>query len=95
MLNQIFESLREWVDKTRRSKDSKNPSSWFNVEGARESGSGGSRSQTAWDEIILCLERPCGEFITEQRSSQASWLNIKQLTEPQPIGGELISTRQI
>lgn len=95
MLNQIFESLREWALIARRSKDSKNPSSWFNVEGARESRGGGRRPGTAWDEIILCLERPYGEFITEQRSSRASWLNIKQLTEPQPIGGELISTRQI
>ena len=95
MLNQLFEPLREWVYKTRRSKGSKKPSSWFNVEGARASRGGGSRPETASGEINLCLERPYGEFNTEQRSPEASWLNIKQLTEPQPKGGELISTRQI
>ena len=95
MLNQLFEPLREWVEVTRRSKGSKKPSSWFNVEGARESRGGGRRLGTASGEIILRLEPLYGEFIAEPRSPEASWLNIKQLTEPQPIGGELISTRQI
>ena len=95
MLIQLFELLREWVDKTRRSKSSKKPSSRFSVEGARESRSGGSRLGTVSGEINRCLEPSYGEFITEQRSSGASWLNIKQLTEPQLIAGELISTRPI
>ena len=34
------------------------------------------------DEINPCLEPVRPEFITEQRSSGTSWLNIKQLTEP-------------
>ena len=95
MLIQLFEPLREWVEVTRRSKGSKKPSGCVNLEGARESRSGGRRLGTAPGEINLCLEPPYGEFITEQRSPEASWLNIKQLTEPQPKGGELISTRKI
>jgi len=95
MLKPLFEPLREWVYRTRRSKGSKKPSSAIRLEGARESRFGGSRTGTVSDEIILCLEQPCGEFITEQRSSGAIWLNIKQLTEPQLIAGELISTRPI
>jgi transposase len=35
------------------------------------------------------------EFITKQRSSQASWLDIKQLIEPRIYYGELTSTRLI
>ena len=95
MLIQLFEPLREWVIKTRRSKGSKKPSSRYSVEGARESRGGGRRLGTAPGEINLRLEPPWVEFIAEQRSPEASWLNIKQLTEPQPTGGELISTRKI
>ena len=95
MREQLFEPFREWVLKTRRRKGSKKPSSRFSVEGARESRSGGRRSGTASDEIILRLDQAYAEFIAEQRPSEASWLNIKQLTEPQPKGGELISTRKI
>jgi len=36
-----------------------------------------------------------GEFITKQRSPEASWLNIEQLTEPESSTGELTSTRKI
>ena len=95
MLIQLFEPLREWVHKTRRSKGSKKPPGGVILGGARESRGGGRRLGTAPGEINLRLEPPCGEFIAEQRSPEASWLNIKQLTEPQPKGGELISTRQI
>lgn len=95
MLKPLFEPLGEWVYKTRRSKGSKKPSECLHLGGARESRSGGSRLGTASGEINLCLEPPYGEFITEPRSPEASWLNIKQLTEPQSIGGELISTRPI
>ena len=35
MLNQLFESLREWVEVTRRSQDSKKPSECIDCEGAR------------------------------------------------------------
>jgi len=43
---------------------------------------------------IRALNLPCGEFTTEQRSPDVSWLNIKQLTEPD-YNSELISTRPI
>jgi len=95
MLNQLFEPLREWVNTTRRSKGSKKPSSRFSVEGARESRSGCNHLGTASGEINLCLGQPYGESMLELRSPVASWLNIKQLTEPQHTSGELISTRQI
>ena len=95
MLIQLFEPLREWVHKTRRSKGSKKPPGGVTLGGARESRGGGHRPGTASGEINRCLERPCGEFMLEQRSPEASWLNIKQLTEPQPTGRELISTRKI
>ena len=95
MIIQLFEPLREWVYKTRRSKGSKKPSSRFSVEGARASRGGCSHPGTASGEINLRLERPYGQFNTEPRSPEASWLDIKQLTEPQHTSGELISTRQI
>jgi len=65
------------------------------LEGARESRSGGSLTGTVSDEINPRLGQPSGESITEQRSSGASWLNIRQLTEPQLNAGELTSTRPI
>lgn len=95
MLNQLFEPLREWVYKTRRSKGSKKPSSRFSFEGARASRGGCNHPGTASGEINPCLGQPYGESMLEQRSPEASWLNIKQLTEPHLTGGELISTRQI
>ena len=36
-----------------------------------------------------------GEFIAKQGSTEASWLNIKQLTEPRAAARELTSTRTI
>jgi len=63
--------------------------------GARVPCGGDGRRRAASGEIILRLEPPLGEFIAERRSPEASWLNIKQLTEPQPKAGELISTRKI
>jgi len=62
---------------------------------ARESRSGGSPTGTVSDEITLRLEQPHSEFNAKQRSSEASWLDIRQLTEPQLIAGELTSTRPI
>ena len=47
MIIQLFEPLREWVYKTRRSKGSKKPSSRFSVEGARASRGGCSHPGTA------------------------------------------------
>jgi len=91
MLNQLFESLREWVEVTRRSKDSKKPSWHDSFEGARELHYGGRRSVTASDEINLPPEPVHPEFMLELRSSEASWLNIIQLTEPQakPVSSSL------
>ena len=91
MLNQLFESLREWVKFTRRSKDSKKPSWRDSFEGARELHHGGRRSVTASREINLPPEPVLPEFMLEQRSLEASWLNIIQLTEPQakPVSSSL------
>ncbi len=93
MRNQLFEFFREWVHLTRRRKDSKKPLKSYIFEGARGPCSRGICHTVASDEIILRLE-PL-EFNAKQRSSEASWLNIKQLTEPQLTAGELISTRPI
>jgi len=57
MLNQLFESLREWVQFTRRSKDSKKPLWRDSFKGARVLWGGGSRPEAASGEIILCLEQ--------------------------------------
>jgi len=65
------------------------------MEAARESRSGGSPTGTVSDEITLRLEQPHSEFNAKLRSSEASWLDIRQLTEPQLIAGELTSTRPI
>jgi len=80
---------------TRRRKGSKKPSGFIILEGARERWSDGSRPTSASGEIISYLEPPAGEFTGKQRSPETSWLNIKQLTEPQHNAGELISTRKI
>jgi len=54
----------------------------------------GLRPGEAGDEIIPRLESACAELIAEQRSSTASWLELKQLIEPPEINhGELTSTR--
>lgn len=47
------------------------------------------------DEINVYLEPAYAEFISERRSSEVSWLNIKQLIEPHATAGELTSTRPI
>ena len=57
MLNQLFESLREWVEVTRRSKDSKKPLGRDSFKGARVIWGGGSRPGSASGEIIPCLEQ--------------------------------------
>jgi len=49
---------------------------------AKSPQSSGRNSGEAAGEIILCLEPAQAEFITEQRSPAASWLDLKQLTEP-------------
>lgn len=49
---------------------------------AKSPQSSGRNSGEAAGEIILCLEPARAEFITEQRSPAASWLDLKQLTEP-------------
>ena len=91
---QLFESFREWVCLTRRRKDSKKPSKLYIFKGARVLCSGGNHRRAASGEISARLE-PLEEFNAKQRSPEASWFNIKQLTEPWLIAGELISTRQI
>ena len=57
MLNQLFESWREWVEVTRRSKDSKKPLGRDSFKGARVIWGGGSRPGSASGEIISCLEQ--------------------------------------
>lgn len=52
----LFESLREWVSKTRRSKDSKKPSLRLSIEAARVHRSGGIRPGAAAGEIMPVLE---------------------------------------
>ena len=49
---------------------------------AKSPQSSGRSPGEAVGEIILCLEPAQAEFITEQRSPAASWLDLKQLTEP-------------
>ena len=95
MKNQLFESFREWVYLTRRRKDSEKPSRCYFLEGARASCSHDGGYKTVSGEIIEYLEPLIGEFNGELRFPETSWFNIKQLTEPQPTAGELISTRQI
>ena len=82
MIFQLFEPFREWVYKTRRRKGSKKPFGGATLEGARVGRGGGIHRSPALGEIILRPEPPVGEFIAKQRSPEASWLNIKQLTEP-------------
>jgi len=93
MRNQLFEPLREWVYKTRRSNGSKKPSSLFSVEGARALRSGDRRYAAASGEIKKVPE-PLSS-IGSIRSPEASWSYIKQLTEPLSKDGEFISTRPI
>jgi hypothetical protein len=95
MIAELFEPFREWVPKTRRRKGSKKLPRVFNLGGARIRLAGGHWPAGAPGEIKSGLEPEIAEFVVEQRSPGASWLNIKQLTEPQPKGGELTSTRQI
>ena len=82
MVDRLFEPFREWPPIGRRRKGSKKPRGRDVLRGARVPCGGDGRRRAASGEINLCLEPPCGEFITEQRSPEASWLNIKQLTEP-------------
>ena len=91
MLNQLFESLREWVRITRRSKDSKKPLWRDSFKGARELHYGGRRSVTASGEINPSTEPVHTKFMLEQRPLKLPWLNIKQLTEPQakPVSSSL------
>ena len=49
---------------------------------AKSPQSSGRSPGEAVGEIILCLEPAQAEFITKQRSPAASWLDLKQLTEP-------------
>lgn len=46
-------------------------------------------------EIDLSSELTYAEFIAERRSSEVSWLNIKQLSEPHATAVKLTSTRAI
>ena len=80
MRNQLVEPFREWVRITRRRKGSKKPSKLYSFEGARVSCDGDGRHKTVSGEIISRLE-PL-EFNVEQRSPEAFWFYIKQLTEP-------------
>ena len=49
---------------------------------AKSPQSSGRSPGEAVGEIIPCLELAQAEFITKQRSPAASWLDLKQLTEP-------------
>ena len=90
---EIEECFREWISNIRRRKGSINLLSNKYFEFAREFRPGGDQTGTASGEIHQDLEP--FEFIRQHRSPGASWLNIKQLTEPQSKDGELISTRRI
>ena len=93
-----FERFREWVKITRRRKRSKKPSMAPNVmvQFARKTlRSGCNHLAGTSDEINLRSEPVYAEFIAELRSSEVSWLNIKQLLEPHATAGELTSTRPI
>ena len=94
MKYQLFESFREWVAITRRRKGSKKRSGYSILKNARVPCGSDDCRKAAAGEIISCIE-PLNEFNAKQRSPEASWFNIKQLTEPQLTAGELISTRPI
>jgi len=79
----LFESSREWVQKTRRREGSKKLLIRFSIESARNLRVGCNRLGDASDKIIAPIEPALSEFIVKQGSSEASWLNIKQLTESQ------------
>jgi hypothetical protein len=95
MSYQLFEPFREWAFKTRRRKGSKKLSTLNSVGSARELRGGCNRPGVVLDEINLRTEPALAEFNAKLRSSKASWLNIKQLTEPHGKPRELTSTRQI
>lgn len=78
----LFEPFREWVYITRRRKGSKKPLKAVILGGTRVRQEGGHPLASASDEINWRLEPAHAEFIAKQRSSEASWFNIKQLTEP-------------
>ena len=90
-----FEHFREWVQVTRRRKCSKKPLMSSIIEGARNLRSGCNHSAESSGEINWRPEPACAEFIAKQRSSEVTWLNIKQLIEPHATAVELTSTRQI
>jgi hypothetical protein len=52
------------------------------VGNAKNPRASGQRPEGAADEINSCSEPVLAEFIMKQRSSAASWLKLKQLTEP-------------
>jgi hypothetical protein len=68
---------------------------FLGIEGARNLRAGCKRLAEASDEINLWCEPALAEFMAEQRSSEVTWLNIKQLIEPHAMAGELTSTRPI
>ena len=80
MITQLFEPLREWVNKTRRSKGSKKLSESIVSESARVSWRGGRLSKTVSSEINALSERFSSSC--SDRSLDASWLYIKQMTAP-------------
>ena len=94
MMNQLFESFREWVHKTRRRKDSKKP---LALTGSKVPGRP-TQATVCVGQLRIRSGR-CSEPLSSScsnRSSEASWLNIKQLTEPLGLkAGELTSTSQI
>ena len=92
---QFFESFREGGILTRQNKGSEKLTGVFTLLSARYLRDPCNGPADASSEIILCLEPAIAEFITEQRSLEASWFNIKQLTEPRAERAELISIRQI
>ncbi len=91
----LLEPFREWVYKTRRRNGSQKPSGLFGLEDARKPQAGDNRPEAASDEIILRLEPANVEFMQKQRSSGASWLNLKQLIEPHAEHGELTYKTEI
>lgn len=77
-----FEPFREWVDETRRRKGSKRTPKYLKLVSARAHQPGGRRVDARLP--VRSINRSNRfEFKLEQRSPGVSWLNIKQLSDPQ------------
>ncbi len=95
MNSSLFEPFREWTHSS--SEEGLGKALWPGYVRGRQvvCGVKATTPQTGSVEIIGCLEPGQPEFTIELRSTEPSWLNIKQLTEPHAKAGELTSTRPI